>query len=66
MNCPVCLFAGTLQEVRAHIIVQARIDDAHSEWLTGHGIDLDDDTESSVSQLTRALAELDADEPELR
>lgn len=56
MNCPCCLFAGTLEEVRAHLVVQARIDDAHGSWLDERGIDLDDDTQASVGAITEALA----------
>lgn len=56
MNCPVCPFAGTIQEVRAHVVVQARICETHAGWLDKHGVDLDDDTQASVSDLTVALA----------
>jgi hypothetical protein len=56
MNCPCCLFAGTLQEVRAHVVVQVRIDDDHATWVAEQGIDLDDDTQASVGELTHALS----------
>ena len=55
MNCPVCPFAGTIHEVRAHLVVQARICEAHAGWLDERGIDLDDDTQASVGDLTVAL-----------
>lgn len=56
MNCPCCLFAGTLEEVRAHVVVQARIDETHAAWLDDRGIDLDDDTQASVGAITEALS----------
>lgn len=59
MNCPVCLFAGTLEEVRAHLVVQGRIDESHEAWLAEHDIDLDDDTQASTSELTYVLSRLD-------
>lgn len=59
MNCPACLFAGTMEEVRAHLTVQGRVDDAHGEWLAEHDIDLDDETQPSVSEITYVLSRRD-------
>ncbi|MFB6096619.1 MAG: hypothetical protein ABEJ74_04455 [Haloferacaceae archaeon] len=61
MNCPVCLFAGTMEEVRAHLAVQGRVDDPHADWLADHGIDLDDETQASVGELTYVLSRRDDD-----
>ena len=55
-ECPVCGLEGTLQEVRAHVTVQAQIDDDHAIWCADRGIDFADDTQSSVSDLTYALS----------
>lgn len=57
MECPVCHFGGSLHEVRAHLTVQARIDEAHSDWLREQEIRLGDDTQASMGELTRALAD---------
>jgi hypothetical protein len=64
MNCPACLFAGTMEEVRAHLVVQGRVDDAHADWLAGHDIDLDDDTQASTSELTYVLSRIDDPGPQ--
>ncbi len=55
-TCPLCGFDGSLATVRAHVTVQGRVDDDHAEWLGGSGIDLSDDVQASVSELTRVLA----------
>lgn len=56
MHCPTCPFEGTLQEMRAHVTVRARIDDVHADWLATHDVRLDDDTQASVSELTYILS----------
>ena len=63
MNCPACLFAGPMQEVRAHLVVQGRVDDAHAAWLADRDVRLDDETQASVSELTYLLSRLDDDPP---
>lgn len=55
-TCPVCGFDGSLATVRAHVTVRGRVDDDHAAWLDDRGIDLSDDTQASVSELTQALA----------
>ncbi|MDX1747861.1 MAG: hypothetical protein R3324_18155 [Halobacteriales archaeon] len=55
-TCPVCDYVGSLETVRAHVTVQGRVDGDHAEWLEGRGIDLSDDTQASVSELTQVLA----------
>lgn len=54
--CPCCDFAGTLAEVRGHVVVQADVgDEAHRAWLADNGVSLSDDTQPSVSAITEAL-----------
>lgn len=55
-SCPVCDYAGSLETVRAHVTVQGRVDGDHAEWLDDRGIDLSDDSQASVSELTQVLA----------
>lgn len=56
MGCPCCDLEGTLAEIRAHLVVQADVGEAaHEAWLAEHGIDLADDRQRSVSELTELL-----------
>lgn len=56
LDCPCCDFEGTLAEVRGHVVVQADVgDEAHQDWLASHGIDIRDDRQSSVRDITEAL-----------
>lgn len=46
----VCLFAATMEEVRARLVDHGQIDETHDEWLTDHDIYLDD-AQVSTSEL---------------
>lgn len=54
--CPSCSFEGTLDEVRAHIVVQAdSADEDHLAWLADHGVAIEDDSQRSVAAIGEAL-----------
>lgn len=56
LACPCCSFEGTLEEVRAHVVVRADADDRdHLGWLADHGVRIEDDAQRSVSAITEAL-----------